>query len=240
VRDGSAWLALGFAFQIFFDFAGYSDIAIGVGLIFGILLPPNFNAPFRATSIQSVWQRWHMTLMSFLRDYVFLPLSNIRIGGARGRAIVHFSAIILTMALCGLWHGAGWNFVLWGTVNGCAVVIATLWRRYLPSPPDALGWAMTVSFFLITSVIFRAQTLQAAWHVYAGLTSPPDLGRMLRGGTFALAAFCAFILPTSQDLAARLIERPRMIVAATLALVGVAVLFELGDTNTYDFIYFQF
>ena len=134
LHDGSAWLALGFGFQIFFDFAGYSDIAIGIGLLFGVQLPFNFNAPFRATSILVFWQRWHMTLSRFLRDYVFMPLADMRIAGTRHTVAQYVAAIMLTMALCGLWHGAGWNFVLWGTMHGVAIVFALGWRRVLPSP----------------------------------------------------------------------------------------------------------
>ena len=113
VTDGNAWLALAFAFQVFFDFAGYSDIAIGLALIFGVELPRNFDAPFRATSIVEFWQRWHMTLARFLRDYVFTPMSRLPIGGGRHRMTRALFAILLTMALCGLWHGAGWHYVLW-------------------------------------------------------------------------------------------------------------------------------
>ena len=115
VTDGNAWLALGFGFQVLFDFAGYSDIAIGVGLLFGVRLPYNFNAPMRSANLQDFWQRWHMTLMTFLRDYVFVPLSNVKIGRKHHRLVQHFSAMLLTMALCGLWHGASWTFVLWGS-----------------------------------------------------------------------------------------------------------------------------
>jgi D-alanyl-lipoteichoic acid acyltransferase DltB (MBOAT superfamily) len=240
VRDGSAWLAFGFAFQVFFDFAGYSDIAIGLALIFGVVLPQNFNAPFRATSVQDFWQRWHITLMEFLRRYVFLPLAGIRVEGVAGRTIVFFGAMIATMALCGLWHGASWTFVLWGTINGCAIVFATLWRRYLPSPPAAVGWALTAAIFIATSVLFRAQSLGAVWNVFAGLADAPDLGRILRNGTIVIAALCAFLLPASQRCAERLVEQPRMAIAAMLALVCAVVLIELGEKDKYDFIYFQF
>ena len=123
MQNGDAWLALGFAFQILFDFAGYSDIAIGLGLLFGVRLPFNFNAPFRSTSIQDFWQRWHITLMMFLRDYLFHPLANYRILPRRLFQLQYFAAMVVTMALCGLWHGASWNFVLWGTLHGCALVV---------------------------------------------------------------------------------------------------------------------
>jgi D-alanyl-lipoteichoic acid acyltransferase DltB (MBOAT superfamily) len=126
VTDGTAWLAMAFAFQVFFDFAGYSDIAIGLGLMFGVQLPRNFDSPFRATSILEFWQRWHMTLARFLRDYVFTPLSNLRMGGSAYRITRLLMALLVTMALCGLWHGAGWTYVLWGTLQGLAMIFAAV------------------------------------------------------------------------------------------------------------------
>jgi len=177
VANGDAWLALSFNIQILFDFAGYSDIAIGLGFLFGVKLPFNFNAPFRSTSIQDFWQRWHITLMMFLRDYVFHPLANSRILPRRFLKLQFFGAMVLTMALCGLWHGASWTLVLWGVLHGCALVICALWRRYGPPMPSLLGWALTVAFVLLTGVIFRAGTLEAAWHIFQGLAVPPDLGR---------------------------------------------------------------
>src|SRR5687768_16319855 len=165
VPHGDSWLALGFGFQILFDFAGYSDIAIGLALLFGVKLPYNFDAPLRSSSIQELWQRWHMTLMAFLRDYLFHPLANARFG-RRHRLLQHFAAMILTMALCGLWHGASWTFVLWGTVHGCALVIASLWRRYGRPMPYLAGWALVVAFSLLTAPIFRAGSLDAVWHIY--------------------------------------------------------------------------
>src|SRR6478735_6287888 len=118
VANGDAWLALSFNVQILFDFAGYSDIAIGLGLLFGVKLPFNFDAPFRSTSIQDFWQRWHITLMMFLRDYVFHPLANARVLPRRFLLVQNFAAMLATMALCGLWHGASWTFVLSGTLHG--------------------------------------------------------------------------------------------------------------------------
>src|SRR5207248_2818202 len=129
VPHGDSWLALGFMFQILFDFAGYSDIAIGVALLFGVKLPYNFDAPFRSSSLQDFWQRWHMTLLTFLRDYLFHPLANARFGRGH-RLLQYFGAMILTMALCGLWHGPSWTYVLWGVIHGTALVMVSLWRRY--------------------------------------------------------------------------------------------------------------
>jgi alginate O-acetyltransferase complex protein AlgI len=239
VPEGSAWIALGFGFQIFFDFAGYSDIAIGLALLFGVELPMNFNAPFRFVSVLDFWQRWHMTLSRFLRDYLFFPLSDLRIAGRRHTVAQYVAAIIVTMGLCGLWHGAGWNFVLWGIAQGVAIIFALAWRRYLPSPPRPVSWMATIGFFLLSGIIFRTATLGAAWRIFSGLATFPDL-RQMGAGTLAVAAACAVLLPSSRRLADRLNERPQVVVAMMLGLAGVAILVQLGSERTYEFIYFQF
>ena len=239
VANGDAWLALSFNIQILFDFAGYSDIAIGLGLLFGVKLPFNFNAPFRSTSIQDFWQRWHITLMLFLRDYVFYPLANSRVLPRRFLPLQFFFAMLLTMALCGLWHGASWTLVLWGILHGCALVVCALWRRYGPGMPSLLGWALTVAFVLLTGVIFRAGTLEAAWHIFQGLAVPPDPGR--RGLTpIILVPLAAFLLPASQDIIERLTRRPRPWLAALAGIGLLAVLIELGERNASGFAYFYF
>jgi alginate O-acetyltransferase complex protein AlgI len=240
VPGGDSWLALGFNIQILFDFGGYSDIAIGLGLLFGVQLPFNFNAPFRSTSIQDFWQRWHITLMLFLRDYVFHPLANARIVPRRFRLTQYFGAMLVTMALCGLWHGASWNFVLWGTLHGCALVFCSLWRRYCPKLPSLLGWALTVIFVLLTGVIFRAGTLDAAWHVFQGLAIPPNLDRGKHLAPLIVVPLIAFLLPASQDIVAWLTARPRPVLAGLLGIGMLALLVEIGDQQLYEFIYFQF
>jgi len=239
VANGDAWLALSFNIQILFDFAGYSDIAIGLGLLFGVKLPFNFNAPFRSTSIQDFWQRWHITLMMFLRDYVFYPLANSRILPRRFLPLQFFFAMLVTMALCGLWHGASWSFVLWGALHGCALVICSLWRRYGPKLPSLFGWALTVMFVLLTGVIFRAGTLEAAWHIFQGLAVPPDLGRKYLTA-FYIVPLVAFLLPASQDIIERLTRRPRPWLAALVGIGLLALLIELGGRNANGFAYFYF
>jgi D-alanyl-lipoteichoic acid acyltransferase DltB (MBOAT superfamily) len=239
VPDGRAWIAMAFAFQVFFDFAGYSDIAIGLALIFGVQLPRNFDAPFRCTSMIDFWQRWHMTLARFLRDYVFFPFSRLPIGGGGHRMTRALFAILLTMALCGLWHGAGWNFVLWGALQGVAIVVAAVWPRYLPSPPAILGWAATVGFFLVTIVLFRAGSLEAAWRVYEGMAILPS-ARLEGLRTLAVAAFCAIVLPASHVIVARMTEAPGRAVSAGLALASIVVLLQIARFGNYEFIYFQF
>ena len=237
--DGQSWLALGFMFQILFDFSGYSDIAIGVGLLFGVQLPYNFAAPFRSNNLQDFWQRWHMTLMTFLRDYLFHPLANARFGRGH-RLLQHFGAMIVTMALCGLWHGPSWTFVLWGVLHGAGVVTVSLWRRYGRPLPHLAGWALVFAFAILTTPIFRAPSLEAAWHVYQGLAIAPGWSAVGRALPIIVAGLIAFTLPPSQQIVAWLNERPRKVVAAALALVVVAVLVELGDREAYEFVYFQF
>jgi alginate O-acetyltransferase complex protein AlgI len=240
VQGGEAWLALCFSFQIFYDFAGYSDIAIGLGLLFGVQLPFNFNAPFRATSIQDFWQRWHITLMLFLRDYVFHPLANARILPRRYLAVQYFTALLVTMALCGLWHGASWKYVLWGTLHGVALLVCSLWRRYGPRLPALLGWMLTVGVVLLTGVIFRAGTLDAAWHVFQGLGTLPDLSRVRHLLPIIVAALAACLLPASQDIIELLTRKPRPLLAGLLGIAMLALLIELGDQDVYEFVYFKF
>ncbi len=240
VPGGQSWLALGFGFQILFDFAGYSDIAIGVGLLFGVQLPFNFDAPYRSVNIQDFWQRWHMTLMLFLRDYVFNPLAHARLAYRRLRLVQYFGAMLATMALCGLWHGASWSFVVWGTLHGFALVICSLWRRYCPKLPMRLGWALTVLLVLLTGVIFRAATLEGAWHVFQGLAVAPELERVRHVAPIVIGMLVAFLLPASQDIVARLTSKPNPLLAALLGIALLALLIELGDRNVYEFVYFRF
>jgi hypothetical protein len=238
--DGLSWLAFCFGFQIFFDFAGYSDVAVGLGLLFGVRLPYNFDAPFRSINIQEFWQRWHITLMMFLRDYVFLPLANARAVPRRFRLLQYFGAMLLTMALCGLWHGPSWTFVLWGVLHGCALVTYSLWRRYCPRLPAAIGWALTVLFVLATAVIFRAGDLDSAWHVFRGLTVAPGFDRVRHLLPIPVAVVVAFLSPASQDVIARLTVTPRPWLAGLLGLAVLALLLDLGDQKVYEFVYFHF
>ena len=236
--NGDAWLALTFSFQILFDFAGYSDIAIGLGFLFGVKLPFNFNAPFRSTSIQDFWQRWHITLMMFLRDYVFHPIANSRILPRRFLPLQFQFAMLATMALCGLWHGASWTLVLWGFLHGCALVICALWRRYGPRMPSLLGWVLTVVFVLLTGVIFRSGTLQAAWNIFQGLAVLPDWGRKYSTAIYIVPLWA--LLPASQDIVEFLTRRPRPWLAALTGIGLLALLIELGGRNASGFAYFYF
>ncbi|WP_234679978.1 MBOAT family O-acyltransferase [Bradyrhizobium monzae] len=240
LASGDAWLAFCFSFQILFDFSGYSDIAIGLGLLFGVQLPYNFNAPLRSTNIQDFWQRWHITLMFFLRDYVFYPLVNQRVLPRRFLPVQFFGAMLITMALCGLWHGASWAFVLWGVLHGVAQVVCSLWRRYGPRIPSWLGWALTVLFVLATGVIFRAGSVEAAWHVFTGLVQPLPLARGKHLWPLIVAPMFAFLLPASQDIVAFFTRRPSPWLAGVLGICLFALLLHMGGRDLHEFVYFKF
>lgn len=161
--------ALGYGFQLYFDFSAYSDMAIGVACMFGIKLPVNFHAPYRATSIVDFWRRWHMTLSRFLRDFVYIPL-----GGNRSSESGRYRNIMLTMLIGGLWHGAGWTFILWGGMHGAFLVINHLWQRCIGWwPPGATGvWTGRILTFIAVMVAwvpFRADSFEAAATIWRGM-----------------------------------------------------------------------
>ena len=229
-----AWLAtLGFTFQIYFDFSGYTDMALGIALLFGIVLPQNFDRPYRATSLQDFWRRWHMTLSRFLRDYVYVPL-----GGNRRGLPVQLGALLATMLLGGLWHGAGLTFVAWGAAHGIGLAAGLLWRRAGGRMPAPLGWALTGTFVVLTWVLFRAGSFEAAATIYRSLFGFADWGHAFRWRTLAIAAGVALLGPTSWRAVERMPSRPWMAVA--LAILFVLCILKIGDDGAAEFIYFQF
>ncbi len=167
-----AWLAcFGFTLQIYFDFSGYSDMALGLARIFGIILPLNFRSPYRATSMVELWQRWHMTMTRFFTMYVYTPLSFglmhrfpvlARNAGVRFTVIVAMP-LMATFCLAGLWHGAAWGYVLCFAINGAALVVNHLWHLLrLPRLPVAAGWLATFTVFAVSLVYFRAEDIGLA------------------------------------------------------------------------------
>ena len=231
---GQGWLAAGaYGLQILFDFSAYSDMAIGLGLMFGLRLPDNFNAPYRATSLREFWRRWHMTLSRWLRDYVYIPLGGNRSGGAARN-------VILTMALGGLWHGAAWTFVAWGLAHGVALAANGAWVRAGWRMPAPVGWALTLAFVLAAWVLFRAPDFATASTMLRGMAGLAGAGgvRITHGPELAAAAALALLGPTSQVLAERLRPRPWLAWPAGVALAGLVLL--AGGRTAAEFIYFQF
>lgn len=179
------WIgALAFSSQIYFDFSGYTDMAIGLALMFGIHLPENFNSPFKARDFADFWRRWHMTLSAFLRDYLYKPLGGNRVG-----AIRRWSNVMIVMLLGGLWHGASWTFVAWGATHGMLIVVSHLYRAVLPAYNSSTQIALerAIVFVVVTAVwvVFRAETLGAALHL---------LSAMFDFSTFALPGRLTILL----------------------------------------------
>lgn len=234
---GQAWVAaVGFALQIYFDFSGYSDMAIGLGLMFGLRLPFNFDAPLRACSVRETWRRWHMTLSRFLRDYVYIPL-----GGNRAGPAAQARNVLATMLLGGLWHGAAWTFVAWGGLQGLALAGHALFARRGWRLPAPAGWALTTLFFVGSFVFFRAESFGSAGRVLAAMAGWGGAGGAMPKGMWALplAALVATVGPTSQAVAlGRLRPVAWLAVPAGAALVGLLLL--TGGRGPSEFIYFQF
>ncbi len=160
-----AWAtSLSYTFQLYFDFSGYCDMAVGASLLFNIWLPINFNSPYKALNIQDFWRRWHITLSNFLRDYLYIPL-----GGNRSGEMRTYVNLFATFVLGGLWHGATWMFVIWGAMHGIALVIHRLWTRLRYRMPIALAWLLTFMFVNASWVFFRAKTMDDAVRVFAGM-----------------------------------------------------------------------
>jgi D-alanyl-lipoteichoic acid acyltransferase DltB (MBOAT superfamily) len=227
VTTSWAWLATSaYTLQIYFDFSGYSDMAIGLALLFGIRLPVNFRSPYRAGSIIEFWRRWHITLSRFLRDYLYIPLGGNRLGEQR-----RYINLMVTMLLGGLWHGAGWNFLVWGGLHGVYLGINHLWREWRSDKPTAaaglaargLSWIITFLAVVIAWVFFRARTMAGAWQMLGGLFGfeagssgyassgilrlmdlPVLVGEqrllLIGGGAVALALLIALCLPNVPQL----------------------------------------
>jgi alginate O-acetyltransferase complex protein AlgI len=240
-----AWYGVtAYAFQIYFDFSGYSDMAIGLGLMFGFVFAKNFDSPYISQSITEFWRRWHISLSTWLRDYLYVPL-----GGNRKGPVRTYVNLFLVMLLGGLWHGASWNFVIWGGVHGSFLAFermqgktAPYWK--LPAPARV---AITFVVVLITWVFFRAADLPAAGRYLSfmfGLADVPANAQLLAGivyqpyylVTFAAAAVVTWTCPQTWDWS-RTITAPKAVAVAG-AFVAAAVMLTTQAFN--PFIYFIF
>ncbi len=240
---GAAWTAAGaFGLQIYFDFSAYSDMAIGIALMFGLVLPINFNAPYIADSIRDFWRRWHMTLSRFLRDYLYIPLGGSRHGEARLLA-----ALMATMLLGGLWHGAGWTFVAWGGIHGVGLAINHLWNQHGKPLPKPLAWIFTLTVVYFAWVLFRAETFEAAASIMAGMAGANGLELSLAGfgagvekaWIIPVAALVSIVGPTSQKFAFEQVP-PHPVWSAAAASAFAYAVIAAGGGLGQEFIYFQF
>lgn len=260
----SAWFGvLAYTLQIYFDFSGYSDMAVGLSLCFGIQLPLNFASPYKSTSIIEFWRRWHISLSNFLRDYLYIPLGGSRKGPAR-----RYLNLFLTMLLGGLWHGAAWTFVVWGALHGLYLAVNHLWNQLVQRgrPPRRwtapLRWAITFLCVMVAWVVFRADGMDTALLIYKG---------MLGLNGMSMSAFSEFVIPYRKPeffqtallamiiclalpptialqrwvpAVPRLAARPQLSAAMTMgtAVATVVVLaLSISKLGTYSpFLYFQF
>ncbi len=247
-----AWTGLvAYACQIYFDFSGYSDMAIGLGLMLGFTFAKNFDSPYRAASVTEFWRRWHLSLSNWLRDYLYIPLGGNRRGTVR--TVLNLTVVML---LGGLWHGASWNFVLWGGMHALALIVerAAGGRSHRPGSPRLrpLRIGLTFGWVLLTWVPFRAPTLDATLGYWRSLFTPTSgvlgaeatalglLSGMMRTpyhlATLAVALATAFFGVQTWDLTRR-ISASRAVAAILLFLVAVAL---LVATAFHPFIYFIF
>jgi alginate O-acetyltransferase complex protein AlgI len=216
----------GYAVQIYCDFSGYTDIAIGLALLLGFIFPQNFNSPYRATGFRDFWRRWHMTLSRFLRDYLYIPL-----GGSRGSRLFTYRNLMITMVLGGLWHGAAWTFVLWGAFQGTMLCTEhALDGRIGRRTPAWLRWFVTFNLVCLGWILFRSQSLDVFW-TYLGRLVAPGPASLWTVTIVAMIAIVivAQLLPRGRTEGLQLsVERLRPVVlavalAATIVIVGATV-----------------
>lgn len=240
---------LGFYGQIYFDFAGYSLMAIGVANLLGYTLPDNFNFPYRATSLIDFWHRWHISLSTWLRDYLYIPL-----GGNRCSILRNYFNIIVTMLLGGLWHGASWNFLLWGGTHGIALCMNHAWKKFFAeklSVPKPVAWLLTQGVVFCCWIPFRAATLKETFFIFQqfwkGLSQLLDItSRSFFAANFSFP-WLLIVLPLLFDTAFNGSQRlhERWNTTSSLASYGVIALalligFLFMSTQVVNFIYFQF
>jgi alginate O-acetyltransferase complex protein AlgI len=242
-----AWLtSLSYTMQLYFDFSGYCDIAMGVGLMFNIKLPQNFNSPYKSTNIRDFWRRWHITLGRFLTNYIYIPLGGSRVG--EGKTLRN---LLIIFIISGIWHGAGWNFILWGLLHGIAIVIHRTWCNKGYSMNKFIGWILTFNLVNILWVFFRATTFNDAIKIITSMFNFKTMFLMLsaqfRTSTVTLfgnpvtalflliAMGIAFLLPNPYE---KKDFKPTLLtIIKTAVLLGLSIMF-LGENSA--FLYFNF
>lgn len=242
----TAWTtSLAYTFQLYFDFSGYTDMALAVALLFNIKLPINFNSPYKALSIQDFWRRWHITLSRFLRDYIYFPL-----GGNQKGSLRTYSNLFTVFLVGGLWHGASWMFVMWGALHGGAIVLHRVWQSMGFKMNALLAWFITFNFINITWIFFRAKEWKDAVNVLRGMFGFNGLGDITELAEFGalstidlvmmlmvfMIGFSAFFTKNSNQMVRALhLNKKSMLFGAFLMCVGIL---HLSKVST--FLYFNF
>ncbi len=231
-----AWAAmLLFAGQIYFDFSGYSDMAIGLGRLFGFELPENFNAPYRATSFSDFWRRWHITLSQWLRDYLYIPLGGNRKGPIRTQI-----NLMATMLLGGLWHGASWNFVLWGALHGVFLVLErALGRLGAPTPPLVIRRLLVFVAVVVAWTPFKLETFTGTGVWFRAMIGLSGAGSFSLPAAIGVLVFLGLVwAPTPKWTAQHAPRLREAALAASLLIVSIAVGY--GRIDPSPFLYFRF
>ena len=242
--DGQNWITalaavLGYSVQIYCDFSGYSDIAIGVALLLGYRFHRNFDQPYRARSLREFWQRWHISLSTWIRDYLYIPL-----GGNHGTRVRQATTLVATMTLAGLWHGAGWNFLLWGFLHGAGLAVERGVRRAGFALPRMVATAAVLVFVTVLWIPFRAPSFADTLGMFAafrrtGALAGPDLG--VFAVTLIALGFAMNWLPLAwRDRARGWLAGFGPVGQATVLGLGVWLLFAVTQEGVAPFIYFQF
>lgn len=233
---GEAWsAALAFSLQLFLDFSAYTEMAIGAALVFGLTLPENFRRPYLATDLRDFWRRWHISLSTFIRDYLYIPL-----GGSRSGPFRYVMATMVAMGLCGLWHGAAWTFVAWGLWHGFGLILCRAWQQLGCPLPKMLAWTITMLFVIVGWVLFRAADFGVAGSILASMVGGGRAAGHLQEIPLLGAAMLASVLiPSAHELKDGLL-RPHPAYAAFAAMLAVYCVLEVGRGAPVNFIYFQF
>ncbi|MGA9526196.1 MAG: MBOAT family O-acyltransferase [Myxococcaceae bacterium] len=236
--------ALGYTLQLYYDFSAYSDIAIGASALFGFPLPENFNKPYLAKNLFEFWNRWHISLSTWLRDYLYIPLGGNRV--SRPRVLFNLMAV---MVLGGLWHGADWRFAVWGAVHGIGLVVTRLWWWWRGRPKTsswmaaARGWAVTFTIVVLTRIIFRAADMGAAWDMFGKLAEfTPGVANVSLMVWVAIAAAMALhALPHRvwEWTCTAFVRMPVPVRAVALVALGLAIR-QVATAEVRPYIYFQF
>jgi D-alanyl-lipoteichoic acid acyltransferase DltB (MBOAT superfamily) len=239
-----AWsAAISYTFQLYFDFSGYTDMALGIALLFNIKLPQNFNAPYKADSIIDFWRRWHMTLSRFLLHYIYIPLGGNRRGKAR-----RYINLLITMFIGGLWHGASWTFVFWGVLHGVGLAINNMWRSLGFKMHWIFGRMLTFLFVVVGWVFFKADTFSQALVVLKGMVNSKDIGIQIsqpsllmpfgRKEILVLIIIYLFVSLYKNSVYWENIFRPNWKWAIFVSAIFVSSI--LGLNRISQFLYFQF
>ncbi|MDC0230782.1 MBOAT family protein [Aureispira] len=233
-----AWLtSSSYTFQLYYDFSGYSDMAIGAALLFNIKIAQNFNSPYKALDIQDFWRRWHMTLSRFLRDYIYIPL-----GGNRNGEFNTLRNLMLTFLIGGLWHGAGWTFIMWGFLHGFALILHRTWKKSGLSLPNVLSWIITFLFVHIAWVFFRAITFEDAWNMLGAMFSLNGTQINVFTNIFSLPIIIlGVIILFTKNTNIRLNRfKPTYLNLIFLIFLIVLGFIQLNSDTSSEFLYFDF